>query len=393
SSANHSPSSAGPSPSVQQRFATTRETRPHSYQPPKSYQPFVPNDDLAVRYGNGYTVAAKVDPTAIPLPPQSPPISAVSFSSHSSASRSSASYGSQDSSSTKSTAPTLHSNLNGQAHGRQGSRSSQPRASLDGLGIRSQSISREPSTASEADFVDGFESETPHHADDREEESQRKIKAEAKSNRKIADLEITNRSLLAINSSLEATKHRQAKEIRELRRKLRESRLILPPPAYRAVKSSLTHDDEQGPEDEEEEEEEEGEEDAALVEGKDDEPYRRVKVMIEGLLSSCQRALEAKPEDFLDSTAGRGVAKVLTAEEVRDWRGEDADAETRSTLDADDASLASSRPLTPSRVAVPGSDGGFDSENEVEASLLEPDVGIGAPSPVPPITITPSASP
>ncbi len=59
----------------------------------------------------------------------------------------------------------------------------------------------------------------------------------------IADLEITNRSLLAINTTLEQTKHRQAKELRELRRKLRESRLILPPRAFRAVKSSLDHDD------------------------------------------------------------------------------------------------------------------------------------------------------
>jgi len=55
----------------------------------------------------------------------------------------------------------------------------------------------------------------------------------------MADLEITNRSLLAINASLEKTKARQAQEIRELRRKLRETRLMLPPLTYRAVKSSL----------------------------------------------------------------------------------------------------------------------------------------------------------
>ncbi|KAI0640048.1 hypothetical protein C8Q77DRAFT_1214387 [Trametes polyzona] len=389
SSPNHSPSSTASSPSGQPRFATTREMRPHSYQPPKSYQAFVPNDDLAIRYGSGYsnhTVSAKVDPTSVPLPPQSPPISTLSFSSRSSASRSSASYESQSSGS-RSTAPTLHSHVNGQSHARQGSRSSQPRASLDGLGIRSEPVTREPSSTSEAEYADDFDSEPAHHMDETEDDSERKLKAEAKSNRKIADLEITNRSLLAINSSLEATKHKQAKEIRELRRKLRESRLILPPPAYRAVKSSLTHDDEEG--DEEEEEEEDDEDDADIIEGKDDDAYRRVKVMIDGLLESCRRALESKPEDFMEGPRS-GVAKVLTEEEVRHWRG-DNDTETRSTLDADDASFVDSRPLTPSRVAVPGSDDELDSEGEVEASLLEPDI---APlTPLPPITITPSASP
>ncbi|KAI9057739.1 hypothetical protein FKP32DRAFT_1762205 [Trametes sanguinea] len=383
SSANHSPSSATSSPLGQQRFATTKETRPHSYQPPKSYQAFTPNDDSAVNYSSGYTPTAKVDPSTIPLPPQSPPVSTVSFSSRSSASRSSASYGSQESGNSRSTAPTLHSNVNGHGHERQGSRSSQARASIDGLGIRSAPVTREPSSTSDAEYQDDYDSD-PQPAAAHEEDSERKRKAQAKSNRKIADLEITNRSLLAINSSLEATKHKQAREIRELRRKLRESRLILPPPAYRAVKSSLPHDDE-----ETDEEEEDDEDDADIIEGKDDEPYRRVKVMVEGLIESCKRALESKPEDFVGTS--RGVAKVLTEEEVRNWRGDDNDTETRSTLDPDDTSFSGSRPLTPSRVAVPSSDSDLDSEDEVEASLLEPDVE--PLSPLPPITITPSASP
>lgn len=201
----------------------------------------------------------------------------------------------------------------------------------------------------------------------------------------IADLEISNRSLLAINSSLEATKHRQAKEIRDLRRKLRESRLILPPPAYRAVKSSLTHDD--TAEDEEDEDDDDDEDETEIVEGKADEAYRRVKSMIEGLLDSGRRALKSTPDDFVG--AGKGGAKVLTAEEVRTWRGDDE----KSFLDADmdNASMSSSRPLTPSRVAVPDSDEETDSEDEVEASLLEPDISL--PGNLPPITITPSASP
>ncbi|CDO73006.1 hypothetical protein BN946_scf185007.g60 [Trametes cinnabarina] len=333
--------------------------------------------------GNSYTPTAKVDPSSIPLPPQSPPVSTVSFSSRSSASRSSASYGSQDSVNSRSTAPTLHSNVNGHGHERQGSRSSQARVSIDGLGIRSEPVTREPSSTSEAEYPYDYDSD-PHHATGSEEDTERKRKAEAKSNRKIADLEITNRSLLAINSSLEATKHKQAREIRELRRKLRESRLILPPPAYRAVKSSLPQDDEESDEEEEDEED-----DADIIEGKDDEPYRRVKVMVEDLIESCKRALESKPEDFVGSS--RGVAKVLTEEEVRNWRGDDNDTETRSTVDPDDTSFAGLRPLTPSRVAVPSSDDDLDSEDEVEASLLEPDIEPLAP--LPPITITSSASP
>lgn len=183
----------------------------------------------------------------------------------------------------------------------------------------------------------------------------------------IEDLEITNRSLLAINSSLEATKHRQAKEIRDLRRKLRESRLILPPQAYRAVKSS------DGPEvnieeDDEDDEESEGEEES-VVEGKTDGAYRRVKGLIETLLEEGRRALEAKPEDLVPG--GKGGAKVLSEEEARTWRG-DEDAEGLRLREE----RLRERPLTPSRIAVPEDDDGLeypDSEDEVEASLVDID--------------------
>lgn len=191
--------------------------------------------------------------------------------------------------------------------------------------------------------------------------------------------------MLAINSSLEATKHKQAREIRELKRKLRESRLILPPPAFRAVQSDNRDEDADADEDDSEDDAEE----QALLEGKDDEPFRRVRVMIETLLDSCRAALATTPADFV----GGGGTKVLSAEEVRNWRGEDADAETRSSPDADDTSShldvdVDSRPLTPSRVAVPDSDDGLESEDEVEASLLESDDRPAVP--LPPITVTPS---
>lgn len=202
----------------------------------------------------------------------------------------------------------------------------------------------------------------------------------------IADLEITNRSLLAINSQLEATKSRQAKEIRELRRKLRESILILPPPAYRAAKSSLKEADTQIEEDDEDEDEDEV--DGPVVEGTLDEGYGRVKSLIEVLLESGRKALESQPEDF--TSAGTGVTKVLSEEEARTWRGEDPD--TRSLLDDDASSYHAtedgwSRPLTPSRIAIPGDD--FDSEDEVEASLMIDERDLAD---IPPITVTPSPS-
>jgi riboflavin synthase len=154
----------------------------------------------------------------------------------------------------------------------------------------------------------------------------------------MADLEITNRSLLSINSSLEATKNKQAKEIRELRRKLRESRLILPPRAYREYKSSL-EPQEEAPADDDDDEDSEVE-DAA--EGNGDEIYKRVKHMLEGLISSGKKALETKVEDFAET---KGLAKVLTAEEVKSWHrsndpqtendDENSDADSLSVSQAD----------------------------------------------------------
>jgi hypothetical protein len=195
-------------------------------------------------------------------------------------------------------------------------------------------------------------------------------------------LEITNRSLLAINSSLETTKHRQAKEIRELRRKLRESRLILPPRTFQAVKSKLDHDDTASEDDEDDDDEVDEPRD-----GTEDEAYKRVKIIIDGLIETGKRALESTPEDFLEG--GKRGAKVLHAEEVRMWRvsgGSPIEDGNGSHLGPDD-SMSSSRPISPSHVAIPDSD--MSSEGEVEAMtsiILES----SPPRSPPPITVTPS---
>ncbi|TFK77425.1 hypothetical protein BDN72DRAFT_42473 [Pluteus cervinus] len=250
---------------------------------------------------------AKVDPASIPLPPQSPPASAVSYSSRSSVSRSSLSQGTADSgeSQDSSTHQNGHPPLNGNFS-----------SAIDTLLQFSSTV--EPR---DADISEDSDDDVDVNVDTIHE---RKVKAAAKSNRKIADLEITNRSLLAINASLETTKNRQAKEIRELKRKLRESRLILPPRKFREVKSSLDHDDTEEEDDEDEDgrsgdgKEEEEEED-------NDETYKRIKATLEGLIQFGRTALETKVEI---PPVEKPVAKVLSAEEVQTWRSRAEDDDT-----------------------------------------------------------------
>lgn len=327
------------------RFATVRTSPPTSHPP---YLPFLrPNGDQFIN--NAKVNGAKVDPTSIPLPPHSPPTSALSFSSKSSVSQSSASYGGDSAVSSSST----HQELGSQQ---------QLRATLDTL-VHYTSIN------SPDDNWSG-DSGQDRDTDAGEDTAERKVKAEAKSIRKIADLEITNRSLLSINASLEATKHRQAKEIRELRRKLRESRLILPPRAYRAVKSSLEPNEVADDEDDgEDDEEDDGD---AVEDG--DEIYKRIKAVLEGLLANGKRALERSTTE--------GGAKVLSAEEVRTWQGSSGDIsdhETRSSRDDDNIGTPLPRP--------PSNELG--SEDEVETMMLSSYSPLQSPG-APPILVTES---
>ncbi|KAF9502318.1 hypothetical protein BDN71DRAFT_30315 [Pleurotus eryngii] len=354
--------SAPPSPNSGFIYPITTATpaaNPHRYAPARPhYQPF------------RSPTSAKVDPASIPLPPHSPPMSSLSVSSKSSLSRSSVQYQiSAESSTSHSDASTEHL----QHHGKHDSNDydERLRSTLDDL-VRHVEMGDANNTSGESGD------------DDAVYDDERKARAQAKSNRKIEDLEISNRSLLAINASLEAAKHKQAKEIRDLRRKLRESRLILPPRAYRAVKSSYGPDDEE-PDDE-------GDDDA---EGDESEPedsdmvYKRVKSLIEGLLSSGKRALEAKPETPVSSKSG---AKVLSAEEVKSWRESSNSGSDREDMDMDVKSRRS-RPSSRSRRAS-----GRNSEEEVEtmAYALTPSpppsisAFAGSRSPPPPILVTES---
>lgn len=192
--------------------------------------------------------------------------------------------------------------------------------------------------------------------------------------------------MLTINVSLEASKHKQAKEIRDLRRRLRESRLVLPPRAFRSLRAS------DGPEVEEEESEDEDEEEEGDSElgngagmGKADETFLRVRGLLESLLESGRRALESKTEDFVEK---KGGTRVLHEIEARPWRdrkfSQEHDMHVSSDPDAhatdvlDDGSLTTNdesylvNSLPPSRPSSRGpletiQNSSFQSEDEVEA--------------------------
>ncbi|KAF9074887.1 hypothetical protein BDP27DRAFT_88762 [Rhodocollybia butyracea] len=353
-SSSHSLSS---NTSTKPEYTLTPSANPHRYTPGRpvepSYQPFSSpsfREDTTVHYPR------IVDPTTIPLPTNSPPTSAVSFSSRSSVSRSSVSYGGDSPNSSVST-----------NHVKSPSGGLDLRSTLDSLVHISEST---PSPREDLLL-------SPIDDDDMGNED-RKARHEAKVNRKIADLEITNRSLLAINSTLEATKHRQAKEIRELRRKLRESRLILPPHTFRAVTSK---DSDVVVLDDEDDDDEDEDEDA----GKEDQAYMRIRIRLDEMIESAKTALTTKTTDFMDI---KGPTKVLSEEEVRDWREGDGevagDMSMLTEVDEDEQNgLQSFR--TPSRNTGTQQSEDITSEDEVEAMTVPRD----SPSP-PPIVVTSS---
>ncbi|OCF40091.1 hypothetical protein I317_06104 [Kwoniella heveanensis CBS 569] len=91
-------------------------------------------------------------------------------------------------------------------------------------------FSSDLSAEKERDRLSGATAVEVAHEPDREKDGDGEVDVvlgadmeEAKMNRKVADLEISNASLLAINKMLEATKAKQRTEIIKLRRMLRES--------------------------------------------------------------------------------------------------------------------------------------------------------------------------
>ncbi|KAG8219568.1 hypothetical protein J3R82DRAFT_519 [Butyriboletus roseoflavus] len=303
-------------------------------------------------------LAPKVDPAAVPLPPHSPPISALSLSSKSSVSTSLINDQLTDSQT---------SSVVSHIKRRSMEQLSQPNPFFPETIVqakRDRSRSRERSPH---DLARRGES------DAESEGSERQLRAEAKTNRKIADLEITNRSLLAINTSLETTKNRQAKEIRDLRRKLRESRLILPPRTYKAVEPVFEEEHDRDDDDDDDD-------DSDVQEG-GDETFQRVRGLIDSLIKSGKKALETRPEDFRATLA----TKVLNADELRSWRDSGQRTSMRNSYmdkqDADDETVHSH--LSPALVAIPDSSSTSSAESDKE--LASNSKGSSA---LPPITIT-----
>ncbi|KAI0257413.1 hypothetical protein BJV78DRAFT_1162466 [Lactifluus subvellereus] len=368
--------SSPPSPTISTvPIAVHPITTPTSAANPHRYAPRVAPSQASARFQSlsppgsrdldndvHFRVTPKVDPAAIPLLPQSPPTSTVSFSSQSS-------QNTQSSGISGSTAPTPNSHIHSTTltTGERGSPAFSPGPGSDVFDdLCDPSLSRH-ALRNPAAYADQLG------------DSDRKIRAEAKSNRKIEDLEITNRSLLAINSTLEATKRKQANEIRELRRKLRESRLMLPPREFRAIKSSLGPEDVADDEDVDDgDNEEDGDE--------RDETYNRIKGILNNLLETARRALRVEPGDF--EKQGSGV-KVLSAEEARSWRGDMGDDlssihSAHTDAESDEENGLRLPPPAPSQVTIPG-DAGISPEDEDEEKIV---TGADEQNTLPPITVT-----
>jgi hypothetical protein len=117
---------------------------------------------------------------------------------------------------------------------------------------------------------------------------------------------------------LESTKARQAKEIRDLRRKLRESRLVLPPQTFTALEQADPIRD-IGPDAEDEDEEDDSDEND-VTQTQADETYARVRLLLDGLVADAKTALEAEPI-CLSVKAGteKPSIRVLNVHEVKEY--------------------------------------------------------------------------
>lgn len=138
----------------------------------------------------------------------------------------------------------------------------------------------------------------------------------------IADLEIRNASLLSINADLERMKVKHRKEIRDLRRKLRESIGGAGLAALRAQMNSLDEGVDEDPDDFADGSADEGDADkvaaAAVPEPtwpeilEEDPAFSAVAATLEGLIGRAKRAVEYEPARH--EMAGR----VLSAAEVEE---------------------------------------------------------------------------
>lgn len=120
--------------------------------------------------------------------------------------------------------------------------------------------------------------------------------SEAKRNRKILDLEITNKSLLAINAGLEVSKLKQAREIRELKRRLKEA-IAGGGGGGLGRAMGLEAEDRAGLEEEEEDDEEDEEDEVVFKEDEELEAaHVRCKTLIDTMVQRARTSILSKAE-------------------------------------------------------------------------------------------------
>jgi hypothetical protein len=188
--------------------------------------------------------------------------------------------------------------------------------------------------------------------------------------RKIADLEITNKSLLAINSGLEVTKHRQGRELRDLKRRLREGRGMTLGPSEIAAGAAAALSPGRGyrnPDEEDDDyfgEEDDEEEEQAKEDPELEAAHIRCRDLIDAMLNAAREAILSRyvPEEKKSKvlTAGEVQERDLDLEGSAGGHGSHAGVETVDTSASwqADTSLASSvADLTASAVTEETDDG------------------------------------
>ena len=162
---------------------------------------------------------------------------------------------------------------------------------------------------------------------------------EARFHRKLLDLEITNRSLLAINSALEVTKLKQAKEIRELKRRLRDGRGLPTTTASRESAGSAAFSDE--------DDFTESEDDDDLLIKEDPEleaAHQRCKDLIDNMVDRARKAILAE-YDEPENTGGKVLhpAELEEMQRELDQEGNDTEVDTTVATDLLDTSMTFDR--------------------------------------------------
>ncbi|KAH9814386.1 hypothetical protein DFH28DRAFT_928970 [Melampsora americana] len=158
---------------------------------------------------------------------------------------------------------------------------------------------------------------------------------EARVNRKILDLEISNSSLLAINARLERTKLKQASEIRELRKKMTD-RSMGPISSHSLYPTDDGQSIQSGPEDSESEP---ISQESLKIENlmKEDEKFSEAIRVIESLMNRAKEALvyQAGEKDLQNK-------KVLNRVEIGGVEGEEEEEEEEVNEEVESGELCRS---------------------------------------------------